>query len=115
MILIPLLLISAAEKSSVPRHANLDPSSLNSTHHGIGIEGQKDFVSHIFGNEDYTWLPLKSDHKSRPLWISPENGHIILEGFSPIAEQAQDFLVAISEPVSRCVFENIGCSKVTFY
>ncbi|KAI8876274.1 DNA repair helicase rad25 [Backusella circina FSU 941] len=31
----------------------------------------------------------------------PEHGHIILEGFSPIAEQAQDFLVAISEPVSR--------------
>ncbi|CAO3679137.1 unnamed protein product [Umbelopsis ramanniana] len=88
-------------KLYVPRHANLDPSTLNSTHHGIGIEGQKDFVSHIFGNEDYTWLPLKSDHNSRPLWISPENGHIILEGFSPIAEQAQDFLVAISEPVSR--------------
>jgi DNA excision repair protein ERCC-3 len=47
------------------------------------------------------YLPLKTDHASRPLWISPEHGHIILEGFSPIAEQAQDFLVAISEPVSR--------------
>ncbi|KAG1453519.1 hypothetical protein G6F56_007555 [Rhizopus delemar] len=44
---------------------------------------------------------MKSYHSSRPLWISPEDGHIILEGFSPIAEQAQDFLVAISEPVSR--------------
>jgi DNA excision repair protein ERCC-3 len=31
----------------------------------------------------------------------PQDGHIILEAFSPIAEQAQDFLVAISEPVSR--------------
>ncbi|KAH8548106.1 P-loop containing nucleoside triphosphate hydrolase protein [Umbelopsis sp. PMI_123] len=88
-------------KLYVPRYANLDPATLNMTHHGIGIEGKRDFVSHIFGNEDYTWLPLKSDHDSRPLWISPENGHIILEGFSPIAEQAQDFLVAISEPVSR--------------
>lgn len=57
----------------------------------------------MFGKEDYTYLPLKKDHASRPLWISPEDGHIILEGFSPIAEQAQDFLVAISEPVSRCV------------
>jgi DNA excision repair protein ERCC-3 len=85
----------------VPRHANLDPSALNTSHHGVGIDQKTDFVSHIFGNEDYTWLPLKSDHDSRPLWISPENGHIILEGFSPIAEQAQDFLVAISEPVSR--------------
>jgi len=85
----------------VPRYANLDPSVLNTSHHGVSVDGKKDFVSHIFGNEDYTWLPLKSDHDSRPLWISPENGHIILEGFSPIAEQAQDFLVAISEPVSR--------------
>ncbi|CAM0141899.1 unnamed protein product [Umbelopsis sp. WA50703] len=88
-------------KLYVPRHANLDPSALNTSHHGVGIDQKTDFVSHIFGNEDYTWLPLKSDHDSRPLWISPENGHIILEGFSPIAEQAQDFLVAISEPVSR--------------
>ncbi|KAI9323698.1 P-loop containing nucleoside triphosphate hydrolase protein [Dichotomocladium elegans] len=55
----------------------------------------------MFGKEDYTYLPLKKDHASRPLWISPEDGHIILEWFSPIAEQAQDFLVAISEPVSR--------------
>ncbi|TIB17589.1 hypothetical protein E3P92_01004 [Wallemia ichthyophaga] len=50
---------------------------------------------------DYGDLPLKPDHPNRPLWVSPEDGHIILEGFSPIAEQAQDFLVAISEPVSR--------------
>lgn len=59
-------------------------------------------VSHIFpAEQDFTWLRLKPDHSARPLWISPEDGHIILEGFSPIAEQAQDFLVAISEPVSR--------------
>ena len=46
-------------------------------------------------------LKLKPDHASRPLWINPEDGRIILEGFSPLAEQAQDFLVAIAEPVSR--------------
>ena len=62
---------------------------------------QNKFISHIFGDQDFSWLTLKSDHASRPIWISPEDGHIILEGFSPIAEQAQDFLVAISEPVSR--------------
>ena len=39
--------------------------------------------------------------ETRQLWISPEDGHIILEVFSPIAEQVQDFLVAISELVSR--------------
>ena len=62
---------------------------------------QNKLISHIFADQDFTWLHLKPDHASRPLWISPEDGHIILEGFSPIAEQAQDFLVAISEPVSR--------------
>ena len=64
---------------------------------------QDSLVSHIFMDQDFSWLHLKPDHASRPLWISPEDGHIILEAFSPIAEQAQDFLTAISEPVSRCV------------
>lgn len=50
---------------------------------------------------DYTELQLKPDHASRPLWISPNDMTITLEGFSPIAEQAQDFLIAIAEPVSR--------------
>lgn len=45
-------------------------------------------------------LPLKPDHISRPLWIY-EDGLIILEAFSPIAEQAIDFLIAIAEPISR--------------
>ena len=62
---------------------------------------QDALVSHIFQEQDFSWLNLKPDHASRPLWISPEDGHIILEAFSPIAEQAQDFLVAIAEPVSR--------------
>ncbi|KAG6854396.1 hypothetical protein C0991_007387 [Blastosporella zonata] len=61
---------------------------------------QDKLVSHIFMDQDFSWLHLKPDHASRPLWISPEDGHIILEAFSPIAEQAQDFLTAISEPVS---------------
>lgn len=61
---------------------------------------QRDSVSYIFGNHDYTWLTLKHDHESRPLWIT-EDGHIILEGFSPIAEKAIDFLITIAEPVSR--------------
>ena len=59
-------------------------------------------LTHIFGKNDFTeLLKLKPDHASRPLWINPEDGRIILEGFSPLAEQAQDFLVAIAEPVSR--------------
>lgn len=64
---------------------------------GGGIEG--DLLSELFPN-DLGTLRLKPDHASRPLWID-EKGTIILEGFSPLAEQAQDFLVAVSEPVSR--------------
>ena len=53
---------------------------------------------------DFSRMPLKLDHSSRPLWISPDDGHIILEGFNALAEQAQDFLIAIAEPVSRPSF-----------
>lgn len=62
-------------------------------------------ISQMFGSNDFSehWpqLNLKADHSSRPLWINPADGHIFLEAFSPIAEEAQDFLVTISEPVSR--------------
>ncbi|KAF8920369.1 P-loop containing nucleoside triphosphate hydrolase protein [Mucidula mucida] len=74
---------------------------------------QNHLVSHIFMDQDFSWLHLKLDHASRPLWISPDDGHIILEAFSPIAEQAQDFLTAISEPVSRPAF--IHEYKLTSY
>ncbi|KAJ1917405.1 DNA repair helicase RAD25 [Mycoemilia scoparia] len=62
---------------------------------------QKDAISRLFKNQDYTNLLLKKDHASRPIWICSDTGHIILEAFSPIAELAIDFLIAISEPVSR--------------
>jgi hypothetical protein len=76
---------------------------------------QDSLVSHIFMDQDFSWLHLKPDHASRPLWISPEDGHIILEAFSPIAEQAQDFLTAISEPVSRCVRNLVDRNHTEMY
>ncbi|KAG0034105.1 DNA repair helicase RAD25 [Podila clonocystis] len=82
-----------SDKLIVPKKAVMD---INYRKHDF----VKDSVSTIFGDHDYTWLPLKTDHESRPLWIT-EDGHIILEGFSPIAEKAIDFLITIAEPVSR--------------
>ena len=73
---------------------------------------QDKLISHIFNENDFSWLHLKPDHSARPIWISPEDGHIILEAFSPIAEQAQDFLVAISEPVSRYANASFGHNDV---
>jgi len=60
-----------------------------------------DVVAKMFNRNDFSYLKLKPDHASRPLWISPSDGRIILESFSPLAEQAQDFLVTIAEPISR--------------
>ncbi|XP_001366494.1 general transcription and DNA repair factor IIH helicase subunit XPB [Monodelphis domestica] len=54
-----------------------------------------------YGAKDYRLqMPLKDDHASRPLWVAPD-GHVFLEAFSPVYKYAQDFLVAIAEPVCR--------------
>lgn len=82
------------------------PVAPEPTNTNLGLENQydrfvPDSVSSVFGKADFSYLSLKPDHESRPLWINPEDGRIILESFSPLAEQAQDFLVTIAEPVSR--------------
>jgi DNA excision repair protein ERCC-3 len=53
--------------------------------------------------QDFSTADLKSDHAKRPLWVCP-NRIILLEAYSPIYQQAYDFLVAIAEPVSRPQF-----------
>lgn len=59
-------------------------------------------VSSIFAEDrDFGSLHLKPDHATRPFYISPISGTIILEAFHPLAAQATDFLIAIAEPVSR--------------
>ncbi|KAI1308682.1 General transcription and DNA repair factor IIH helicase subunit XPB [Halotydeus destructor] len=57
-------------------------------------------------------VELKPDHLARPLWVAPD-GHIFLETFSPVYKYAHDFLIAISEPVSRP--EHIHEYKLTSY
>jgi DNA excision repair protein ERCC-3 len=52
------------------------------------------------GGSDFSSLPLKSDHFSRPCWTCP-NGTIYLEAFHPLYATAYDFLVAIAEPIRR--------------
>ncbi|KAK3322461.1 P-loop containing nucleoside triphosphate hydrolase protein [Apodospora peruviana] len=63
-----------------------------------------DSASAYFGKRDFSYLKLKPDHQNRPLFIDPEKGVIVLECFSPLAEQAKDFLVTIAEPKSRPEF-----------
>merc|ERR1719342_1466085 len=66
-----------------------------------------------FGAKDFrSQMELRPDHANRPLWVAP-NGHIFLEGFSPVYRHAHDFLIAISEPVCRP--EHIHEYKLTSY
>ena len=64
-----------------------------------------------FGNKDFSYLSLKPDHSNRPLWIDPsvsagskKGPKITLESFSPLAAQAEDFLITIAEPQSRPIY-----------
>ncbi|RSL54998.1 putative DNA repair helicase ercc3 [Fusarium duplospermum] len=65
---------------------------------------QNGTISHLFGERDFSYLALKPDHKSRPMWIDPGKGVIIMEKFSSMAGPATDFLITIAEPRSRPAF-----------
>ncbi|KAF2703390.1 DNA repair helicase rad25 [Pleomassaria siparia CBS 279.74] len=60
----------------------------------------RDAASFLFKKCDQWDAPLKPDHANRPLWVD-DAGRIILESFSPIFKDAQDFLINIAEPQSR--------------
>ncbi|QDS69166.1 hypothetical protein FKW77_010542 [Venturia effusa] len=53
------------------------------------------------GSRDFKHLELKPDHANRPLWIDPESNGIIMESFSAMYKQAENFLVNVAEPQSR--------------
>lgn len=95
------LKLSGASKSMYSTNAG--PSArlpLASTSKGRGAGGVS--TSGIFDeSRDFMFLPLKTDHATRPLYLSPASGNIILEAFHPLAPAATDFLIAIAEPVSR--------------
>jgi DNA excision repair protein ERCC-3 len=88
---------SESEADAITADGNNDSARVQR----MGDGDESDDMDEIEPERDFTELQLKSDHASRPLWISPNDMTITLEGFSPIAEQAQDFLIAIAEPVSR--------------
>ncbi|KAF2685361.1 DNA repair helicase rad25 [Lentithecium fluviatile CBS 122367] len=60
---------------------------------------RRDAASFLF-KFDHADAVLKPDHASRPLWVL-HNGRIILESFSPLFDETQDFLINIAEPLSR--------------
>ena len=58
---------------------------------------------------DYGNLRMKVDADNRPLYVVSEEDEfgrvmgakILLETFSPIYQQAYDFIIAIAEPITR--------------
>ncbi len=92
---------SEGEKERIRK--NVDKFSLEKYNAKKMATGQgRDSASHHFGNNDFSYLLLKPDHDNRPLWIEPSSqGRIVLESFSPLAAQAQDFLTTVAEPISR--------------
>ncbi|KAG4301974.1 hypothetical protein PCK1_001950 [Pneumocystis canis] len=91
-------------KKSTRVKIKLNNLKTHSSHLNNHLTPKYDPLAHIFKDNDFGYLlTLKPDHESRPLWINPCDGKIILEAFSPLAEQAQDFLITIAEPVSRPV------------
>ncbi|OAG29435.1 DNA excision repair protein ERCC-3 [Nematocida displodere] len=57
-------------------------------------------------------LVMKEGASDRPMWVASD-GIIILETFSVLSRQAQDFLIAIAEPISRPA--NVHEYKITAY
>lgn len=61
------------EESLVPRGATINFSALTrKLAEAKKKENDVDNVSSLFTDQDFSWLHLKPDHTSRPLWISPE-------------------------------------------
>ena len=81
-----LSLFKKNKSSSQSNDAHFTDSKLQSTSTELG--------------SDFSNLPLKTDHPSRPCWTCPD-GTIYLEAFHDLYPKAYDFLVAISEPVAR--------------
>ncbi|ORZ40351.1 P-loop containing nucleoside triphosphate hydrolase protein [Catenaria anguillulae PL171] len=93
------------KKSTLARSRQIQAQLPSAAGAGVGPGGvQLGPDGEPIGMVDYSHLVLKKDHASRPLWINPDTHIIILEASSPIADQAQDFLTTIAEPVSRPTF-----------
>ncbi|KAI9822587.1 MAG: DNA repair helicase RAD25 [Pycnora praestabilis] len=95
----------ASENEAENLNKNVNKFSINS--YGGKTKPQEqhiDSASSFFGEKDFAYLSLKPDHNNRPLWIDPSKGKIIVESFSPLFKEAQEFLTTVAEPLSRPTF-----------
>jgi DNA excision repair protein ERCC-3 len=91
-------------KSNARVKKNVSSASLASSQNNRNPVFDDDDVLDSGNYQDYSKeLTLKPDHDQRPIWISKDR-LIFLEAFSPLYQQAYDFLVAIAEPEKRPEF-----------
>ncbi|KAF7456350.1 putative DNA repair helicase RAD25 [Cryptosporidium felis] len=77
---------------------NYDPGNRNGEVLPLACDSQQAAMKPF---RDYSSsLKLKSDHDKRPIWVFPD-GLIIIETFHQSSKAACEFLVTISEPLSR--------------
>ena len=92
-------------KASFLHDACARDSFVYSSHSSISPSDPDLPISHLFTSSSYgtqSSTPLRGNSSQRPIYIN-EDGRIFLETFSPAFSMAQDFLITISEPVSRYV------------
>ncbi|WVQ63251.1 uncharacterized protein L199_001402 [Kwoniella botswanensis] len=94
--------LSALQRAQEVAVAHPADGPIEEEDYGVGDEDDEGYFDGMIGKRgiDLSNQALKSDHALRPLWVD-DKGNIIVEAFAPFARQAQDFLVAIAEPVSR--------------
>ncbi|KAI9597860.1 P-loop containing nucleoside triphosphate hydrolase protein [Syncephalis fuscata] len=81
----------------LPRGATLDISDFPSFD---ASRVRVDAVSRLFDRQDYTYLPLKADHASRPYGLIQRQVILFSKHFR-LLRTGSGFLTAIAEPVSR--------------
>jgi DNA excision repair protein ERCC-3 len=91
-------------KSNSRMKKNVSSASLANTQNNRHPVFDDDDILDSGNYHDYSKeLTLKPDNDQRPIWISKDR-LIFLEAFSPLYQQAYDFLVAIAEPEKRPEF-----------
>ncbi|OHE92339.1 DNA repair helicase rad25 [Colletotrichum orchidophilum] len=94
--------VSESEDENLEK--NVDKFSVEAYLDRPKTNGHESMTGLFKKKRDFSFLQLKPDYQNRPLWIDPAKGRIFLESFNPLAEQAQDFLITIAEPISRPSF-----------
>ncbi|KAL2040740.1 hypothetical protein N7G274_006719 [Stereocaulon virgatum] len=101
----------SAEGSEASESEAENLSRAVNTFSSISLKSRRKEQSHTLDREaklngisNLSYLSLKPDHGNRPLWVDSKKARITLEHFSPLANQAQDFLTTIAEPLSRPEF-----------